>query len=283
MCLLVGVCLQVYAVNDLQQPASVQLAVRLLSLTDTPGHCHSPGTASNSIPTTTTSSSVGSNTDTSMKTNEGYAFRAAHHVRFRKVLKVEAPPGTAIRLWSKSVAALLKKAWQGCSRTSCYVHITLAGEGVTQQEKTVWLAPFKELPLQDPQLAVSNMTHVSLTGDEEDILAGSGHRQDSVAFTVSSQAVAVYAVWEVQQGGAAALPGHFSDNALTIHPCEPHQVTFLPVAGYSSHKHRVPDLETVQGDCVLKLLQEQLVVTSLWDHQQFDSGVQRQEEKLAVV
>jgi hypothetical protein len=298
---------QVYAVNDLQQPASVQLAVRLLFLSDTPAQCHSPSTDSTSIAATTTSS-TGASADSSAKSSEGYAFEAAQYVKYHQVLKAEAPAGSAVRVWSKSVTALLKKAGQGCSRTSCYVHITLAGEGAAQQEKTIWLAPFQELPLQDPQLAVSNMTHVSLSGDEEYILTGSGHRQDAVAFTVSSRAVAVYAVWEVQQEGAAALSGHFSDNALTIHPCEPRQVTFLPAVGYRSKQGHITDLhreaggsdgdDTVdpehrrhnqqvgkglQGNHVVKLLQEQLVVTSLWEHQQFDSGVQRQEEKLAVV
>jgi hypothetical protein len=314
----VAVCLQVFVVNDLQQPSEVQLAVRLLSLTDTPAQCHSPSAASNSIPTTTTSSSTSGSTDSSATTSDSYAFKAAHHIRFHKVLKAEAPPGTATLIWSKSVTALLKKAGQGCSRTSCYVHITLAGEGVSQQEKTIWLAPFKDLPLQDPQLAVINTTHVSLTGDEGDILTGSGHRQEAVAFTVSSRAVAVYAVWEVQQEGAAALSGHFSDNALMIHPCEPREVTFLPAVGYHRTHKRASDFHRgvagstfsgvvdsadgkpagsepgthdqqhhgtgLQGDHVLRLLQEQLVVTSLWEHQQFDGGVQwRHEEKIAVV
>jgi hypothetical protein len=174
---------------------------------------------------------------------------------------------------------------------------------VTQQETTVWLAPFKELPLQDPQLAVDNMTHLSLSGDERDVLTGSGHGQEAVAFRVSSQAVAVYAVWEVQQDGAAALSGHFSDNALTIHPCEPRVVVFLPAIDYHSKQKRALDLHGqagggaadgehsghdeqdgtgLQGDHVSRLLQEQLIVTSLWEHQQFDSGVQRHDDNFAV-
>jgi hypothetical protein len=228
--------------------------------------------------------------------------------------------------------------------------MVLASEGQQPQEAVVWLAPFKELPLQDPQL---NLSGVQLTPAEPGLkVTGSdtvsAHRQQALSLTVSSKAVAVYAVLETQ-GPAAA--GHFSDNAFTVHPCEPRQVSFKPGqagrrewqpaadrpaaavssndggssgdsrsggssgsgsksgsssscgdgsrSGSSSGDSSSEDSSGSTGnvteagsragvapeqDRVLlqansqlgELLQEQLVVSSLWDHQQFDQPLQQQ-------
>lgn len=209
-------------VNDLQQPVNLQLAVRLLSATDTATQCEPQLSSSSSKKRSDISS---------------YAFAAAplDHVKHHSVLHKTAPAGAAALVWSKSVDALLQKAGQGCSRTSCYVHITLAaGEGQPAQEATVWLAPFKDLSLQDPQLAIDSFTPAHRAAQNRDSSAEAGvassslshHKSDgAVTFRVSSLAVAAYAVWEVQGG---SLPGHFSDNAVTVHPCEPREVTFVP-------------------------------------------------------
>jgi hypothetical protein len=269
----------VFGVNDLQQPVSVELAVRLLSITDTPAVCQRPRTAAR------TSSSKHSSSISP-------ASHAAPYVKVHTVVKADVAPGAAVLLWSKSVASLLTKASKECSRSNCYMHIALACEGHAHQEATVWLAPFKELPFQDPVITVNGFEHSKDLESADVLLTGSGNQQEAVNFTVSSQAVAAFAVWETQGTG---LPGHFSDNAVTVHPCEPRRVTFLPRAGGSrvhvplvasgagglgGGDRRAQDVGVFQGQELLQLLQEQLVVTSLWDHQQLD---QRQPQQKSVM
>lgn len=285
---------QVYVVNDLQQPAQLQLAVRVLSASDTAAQCKS------SSRVTDTASHQGISR---------FAFTTASYVKHQDTLQTEAPPGAAVLVWSEAVGALLQKAGHDCSRSSCYVHVTLASGQQQEQEATVWLAPFSDLPLQQPGLMVGGFGPVKPTGAAE--VKGGRHNQgDAVQFTVSSQAVAPYAVWETQGG---ALPGHFSDNALTVHPCEPREVIFTP-RSIPRHLHgsQSPTTKTgpkgssIGSDVVLDhhsgvagsnqehaghkaaqqqwhdvhLLQEQLVVSSLWDHQQFG---QQQHDTIAVV
>lgn len=284
--------LQVYAVNDLQEPVGVRLAVRLLSVTDTQADCpqhHSTGTGS---PASSLSNSVSSKpSQAASGSSSGDVLGAAPYVKHHQRMHTAAPAGAAVLLWSETVASLLRNPGTGCSRSSCYVHIALEGEGHPHQEATVWLAPFKELPLADPQLAVGDMQVAKL-----DTTAGLAckRNQEAVNFTVTSQAVAAYAVWETQGG---ELRGHFSDNALTIHPCEPRQVTFLPrgvgaaetvsrgdSAARGSHSRgRQQDRGGGAGRQVLQLLQEQLLLSSLWDHQQFGEQQQQQEEKQLAV
>jgi hypothetical protein len=262
---------QVYAVNDLQEPVDVHLAVRLLSVTDTQADCSKHPSAGTDSPSNSFSSEV---SRPARRGSSGYALEAAPYVKHHQRLHKTAPAGAAVLLWSEPVASLLSKAGRGCSRSSCYVHVALAGEGQPQQEATVWLAPFKELPLQDPQLAVGDMQVSKL-----DTTAGVDRNQEAVNFTVNSQAVAAYAVWETQGG---ELLGHFSDNALTIHPCEPRQVMFLPRgASAAGTGGRQQGRGGLTGRQMVQLLQEQLLLSSLWDHQQFGEQ-QHEEEKLAV-
>lgn len=288
--------LQVYAVNDLQEPVPVQLAVRLLSITDTTAQCQRDSTSADNY----------SPSNRSRRSVRRYAFEAAPYVKHHKILKADAPAGSASLLWSKTVTSMLSKAGKGCSRTTCYVHIALASEGHADQEATVWLAPFKDLPLQDPQLLLTDEKVVKAAQSGTEALSGTAVRQDAAHFTVSSQGVAAYVLWEVFGGG---LPGHFSDNALTIHPCEPRQVTFFPrnmgrrahgmQAGTGMGKGSSSDADgssgRQQGDASMlqeeqMLLDFQVDVHSLWDHQQFDPPLQLEDdlqddlrEKLVVV
>jgi len=293
---------QVYVVNDLQQPAQLQLAVRVLSVSDTAAQCQ----ASSRVTDTASYQGI-----------SRFAFTVASYVKHHNTLQTEAPPGAAVLVWSEAVGALLKKAGHGCSRSGCYVHVTLASEQQQEQEATVWLAPFSDLPLRQPGLTVDGFGPVKVPGAAE-TEGGRHHQGDAIQFTVSSQAVAPYAVWETQGGG---LPGHFSDNALTIHPCEPQEVSFTPLStrrhGSQSRitqdgsegssigndivrgigmeaRHIVLDHHSdatgsnqehaghkaVQWHDVVHLLQEQLVVSSLWDHQQFG---QQRDDSIAVV
>jgi hypothetical protein len=222
----------------------------------------------------------------------------------------DAPAAAATLLWSTSVSALLKKSKGACSRASCYVHIAVAAEGHAGQEATVWLAPFKDLRLQDPRLTVQGFKAVGYD-QEPGSPSRLGRQQEAVAFTVSSQAVAAFVVWEMQAG---ALQWHFDTNAVTVHPCEPREVLFYPRgstrAGLLHEGHTGPGnpagetpgsgtagsshaesasvgaagADTVndrgassgqraavlQAQRVLRVLEEQLLVTSLWEHQQFD-------------
>lgn len=222
----------------------------------------------------------------------------------------DAPAAAATLLWCASVSSLLKKSKGACSRASCYVHVALAAEGHARQEATVWLAPFKDLPLQDPRLAVEGFKTVGYD---------QGRQQEAVAFTVSSQAVAAFVVWEMQAG---ALPGHFDGNAVTLHPCEPREVRFFPpgstragvregrtgpgvptsassaggtttagsspgksgssaAAGTKVESNQGADTEQRAGvlgvSYVLRVVEEQLGVTSLWEHQQFDMPEKQQQ------
>jgi hypothetical protein len=174
----------------------------------------------------------------------------------------DAPAAAATLLWSASVSSLLKKSNGACSRVGCYVHIALAAEGLAGQEATVWLASFKDLPLQDPQLAVEGLKTVGRLVDEgSGLLSSAGRQQEALTFTVSSQAVAAFVVWEMQAG---ELPGQFDENVVTVHPCEPREVRF--------------SLRGSTRAGLLQVVQEQLVVTSLWDHQQFDMPEKQQQQ-----
>lgn len=257
--------LQVHVVSDLQQEQRVTLLVRLLSLTDTSKVCGSSGRHHAAA-----ADGVGG----------GYA-------RFSRSVRATAPPGTATQLWSATVAQLLDKSAGGCQPSSCYLHLLLSAEGQPEQEATVWLAPFSELQLQDPGLQLSVvpdsdgplLAAADAAGSQSSSSRkGPGNaalvkQHPPASFTVSSQAVAVYAVWELS---GRQPPGHFSHNALTIHPCEPRNITWLPAQaavrpapagrGRGVFPGR-PRRGAVQGQQLRELLQQQLVVTSLWDHQ----------------
>lgn len=291
LCLL---ALQVYAVNDLQQPVPVQLAVRLLSISDTSAQCqHHSSSAGGHSPSNNADSVNSADSRVSLRQ---YAFEAAPYVKHHRMLKADAPAGSAVLLWSETVTSLLTKAGKGCSRTSCYVHIALASEGHAGQEATVWLAPFKDLPLQDPQLSLTDEKVVKVTRSGTEALSGPTVRQDAVQFTVSSQGVAAYVVWEVIGGGQQ---GQFSDNALTIHPCEPREILFFPngmsrrvrgmqvgggltkdSSGETDGSGRGQQDDATLQDREQMLLDFQVDVHSLWDHQQFDPPLQLQDDDL---
>jgi hypothetical protein len=175
------------------------------------------------------------------------------------------PPASAVLVWSGTAQQLLAAA-TGCSRTSCYVHISLAAaaaaaaaataaghaSGMQQvQEATVWLSPFAAMDLPPPQLQLSGFEFVAVdanlhltrpshssqsssSSNSSSSEPGEGGSPGEVAFTVSSSRVAAFAVWELtNREQQQLLPGHFSENAVTVHPCEPRVVRFVPHLGLS--------------------------------------------------
>jgi hypothetical protein len=257
---LAHVHLQVHAVNDLQQKQRVKLLVRLLALADTPGVC---GAATANV------TSVSNRADGA----SALARASADYAKYTHSMSADVAPAAAARLWSKSAQQLLAMAGSSCTANSCYVHLVLSAKGHPDQEATVWLAAFRDLQLQDPGLNVSGFNLAD---------AGVAHQHGAVAFNVSSQAVAAFAVWDTSPGPQP--PGHFSHNALTIHPCEPREVVFVPrpsgaaaasrsaaaQAAASSRRFgsKLGTGDVVRGRPLLALLQEQLAVSSLWDHSQ---------------
>jgi hypothetical protein len=187
------------------------------------------------------------------------------------------------------------------------------------QEATVWLAPFAAMDLPPPQLQLSEFEFV--TADSKKDLTRPSHSSDSsssssgeaqaggnageVAFTVSSTRVAAFAVWEMtNREQQQLLPGHFSENAVTVHPCEPRVVRFVPQLGLSSwdaymarlrhwqqqHQQQqagamwggvTADVESSRGAydgtsserLLALLLQQSIAASSLYDHQQFEPSL----------
>lgn len=316
ICSVLHIVMQVLAMNDLQEQQQVNLVIRLLSLADTAAQC-----GDQVLP-------VSRGTDI-------VALATATYARYSHTVTAVAAAAAATELWSSTEQQLLAEAGQGCSPSTCYVHLVLAAEGQSNQETTVWLAPFKALALQEPHLQVSgfkltsqwqvignaqpqgllnevearNTAMAAAAGEGKKGGAGAGSSmrmsylplRDEVAFTVLSEAVAVYAVWEM----GMQLPGHFSDNALMVHPCEPRQVAFLAstamrqghadnagaslhidanakssssssrggAAAYGSRAFGSNQARVVaSGTQLVELLQAQLVVSSLWDHQAQPDG-----------
>jgi len=157
--------------------------------------------------------------------------------------------GAAAVLAAKQDVDSLLALVTGCTRTTCFVRATAAAAATAAPgaaaaaaaavEATVWLAPFKQLQqLQDPRIEFSRFEqHPESPG--------------TVKFAVTSASVAVAAVWE-----APGLAGRFSVNAVALVPCRPLEVLFISGGGGG------------EGGLVQQL-QEELRVTSLWDHQQF--------------
>jgi hypothetical protein len=184
-----------------------------------------------------------------------------------------------------------------------------ASSGIKSQEAVVWLAPFHEMRLPAPAVELSGFHFVpavraaaatpaaasgenghaaaadddDAVGDDDDTPYSSA---GTVEFTVSSSRVAVFTVWEVAAGPQQRLPGHFSDNAVTVHPCEPRKVQFIPRVGAPGWKGYLAtagvhpgqqqqhagaaNLQTTPGGRLLtSKLQQHLVVSSLYDHQLF--------------
>ena len=193
--------------------------------------------------------------------------------------QADVAAGAARLVWKASVEEVLQRV-SGCSAKTCYVHAVASTTGVAPSDVrtsvgssdvgesdhggdrlggaggkrgggkgvkggslvaqgSAWLVTFKEMELPDPELQVGNFEQVSPT---------------AVRFTVSSKRVAFFAFWELGDGGGTVeeLQGHFSENAVTVHPCMPVEVVF-------SGRHGVTAEE----------LQGKLRVTSLRDHQQF--------------
>lgn len=231
------------------------LLVRLLSLADTPQDCGGRAAAASAE-----------------------ARAAAPYAKYSRRVAATAPPGAVTRVWSATVAQLLDAAAGGCRPTSCYVHLVLAAEGQPEQEAVVWLAPFAELQLRDPRLQLT-------------VLDGGAPRKHGPppAFTVASEAVAPYAVWELSGGQP---PGRFSANALTIHPCEPRNISWVPQeprararrpGGGPPAMRRGPRRGAASGRALAELLQHHLVASSLWDHQAAPATPTAARERLAVV
>lgn len=172
---------------------------------------------------------------------------------------VRVPGASAALVYREEINALLSLL-PGCTRNECFVQVTakaldlpLTGQtsdmpwalesasGVS--EAFYWLGPFNSMPLTDPQIQVSDFEEVP-------------GKPGAVKFTVMSHAVAPMTVWEA----GAGVAGRFSDNAVTLLPCVPREVVFY---GRGSGDVGVGDC----GDLVQRLQQE-LRVTSLWDHQQ---------------
>ncbi|KAF8062032.1 hypothetical protein HT031_004292 [Scenedesmus sp. PABB004] len=256
----------VYVVSDLLAPAAATLTVRLLSLDDSTDACGPDP-----------SPSAGASADAPCAPSAGWA-------RHCEAAAVVVPPGGAALAWSGSAASLLAAA-RGCTARTCYVHVRLASPGRRGQEATVWLAPFAALRLPRPGLALSGFRLDARGGDrggggpwERGAEAAGGAA--AVEFTVSSARVAAYAVWEVSPGWA--LPGRFSDNAATVHPCEPQRVRFVPrggaaPAGVAGRALLAAPPEgagggAADGDALRALprvLAAALSASSLYDHQQF--------------
>ena len=74
-----------------------------------------------------------------------------------------------------------------------------------------WPVPYKALALPAPAFQLGGFKQLD------------GGR---ISFTVSATALAPLTWLE-----AGALDGHFSDNAFTLHPCQPQTITFISDAG----------------------------------------------------
>jgi hypothetical protein len=188
------------------------------------------------------------------------------------------------------------------------------------QEATVWLAPFAAMDLPPPQLQLSefefvavdlkmNLTRPSQSSDSGSSSSSSGiwagGNSGEVAFTVSSSRVAAFAVWEMAtQEQQQLLPGHFSENTVTVHPCEPRVVRFVPQLGLSSWDAYMAKVRqwqqqqqqagavwggvTANGESrssrgafddtsserlLALLLQHSIAASSLYNHQQFEPSL----------
>jgi hypothetical protein len=313
--------LQVYIVSDLLHPVEVQLTVRMLSLADTKESCSSSSSHTRALQQNIASKGPSSAT-TAAAAAAGAASPWAKH---SEVALLTVPAASAVLAWSGTAQQLLAAA-PGCSRASCYVHITLAtaaqgrdegdGDGASMQhlqEATVWLAPFAVMQLPAPNLQLSNFEFVPTRQPQSARQSRSSSAQvrempGEVAFTVSSSRVASFAVWELtKQEWQQLLPGHFTQNAATVHPCEPRVVRFVPRLGASSWSSYVGRLEEWQqrrqqqpagtvpswrhqagdagdrsssssgevqtargGQLLASLLQQSIAASSLYDHQQFE-------------
>jgi hypothetical protein len=244
------------------------------------------------------------------------AAAAAPWAKHAENILLTVPPGSAVLAWSGTAEQLLAAA-PDCSRTSCYVHVALTAAGVQDggesaqhvQEATVWLAPFGALKLPPPDLRLSNFrfeakqqrssTPGSAAAGGSD--AAAEGMPGGISFTVSSSRVALFAVWEMANlTWLQLLPGHFSQNAVTVHPCEPRTVQFIPRLGsgswriysdkllqwqlqhqtgrglqqgagaYSSSSGGEVDVME-PGQLLASLLQQGITASSLHDHQQFES------------
>ena len=111
-----------------------------------------------------------------------------------------------------------------------------AGGAPQPAEAAYFLAPFKDMPLKDPGIRAASFAAVP-------------GRRDAVKFTVAVRAAAPLAVWE-----APGLAGRFSESAVTVVACEPREVVFYSAGGAAVAPQR---------------LQEELRISSLWDHQRF--------------
>jgi hypothetical protein len=156
------------------------------------------------------------------------------------------PGAASAHVAAAAVDALLAAA-PGCSRETCFVRATAApaaAVAAAPAEATVWLAPFKSMPLQDPELVAGGFAPA------DDSAPG------AVKFTVTApSAAALLALWE-----APGLAGRFSANALSLGPCEAREVMFVPSSG---------DPATPPGDAtaLAARLEGELRLSSLWDHQ----------------
>ena len=124
--------------------------------------------------------------------------------------------------------------------------------------------------------------------------------------------MAAFAVWElIKLEWLQLMPGHFTQNAVTVHRCEPRVVRFVPRLGASSWSAYIARLQdwqhqqqqqrqqpagakqqqaaaaagsdkssssgavgdTTGGQLLALLLQQSITASSLYDHQQFEQGL----------
>lgn len=143
---------------------------------------------------------------------------------------ISLPGLSAMLVWTADVSAVLADS-PGCSRSSCYIQVSATTPDGKASEATAWLSEFKDMSLSPTSITLSGFTQVS---------------PSVVRFNVSSKAVAPLALLETE------LEGFFDDNALTVHPCYPRAIHFW-------------SWRQVNAD----VLQSQLEVSSLFDHQFF--------------
>jgi hypothetical protein len=189
------------------------------------------------------------------------------------------PGASAARAAAVRVEELLA-ATPGCSRETCFVRATAAraapprargaAAAAGQQggaaaaaaaaetaaaEAVVWLAPFKDMPLQDPGLTAWGFAPAEALGP------------GAVKFTVlAAAAAAPLALWE-----APALRGRFSINALTLGACEAREVVFYPSASPEGPAGAGAG-SGGGGMALVARLQEELRLSSLWEHQRLYSS-----------
>lgn len=211
-----GSTTQVFVVNDHKHAVPTTIAVQLLSLADSSSSCN--GTkASNGV-------------------------RSPAPVA---ALSVMIPALYAARVWSVNTTSLLGNR-PGCSRTTCFVRATAtaavdggrnaAPADVVTNSADLWFAPFSTVTLRKPQI---QFVHFQQLDDS------------AVKFTVRTDIPAVYLSLHTGK-----LLGHFSDGAVTVHPCQPATLV------YRSH----------EGAVTAAQLQSSLTAETLYDHQQFRSA-----------